>query len=405
MNKHILVVTQYYYPENFRINDITKEWVKRGYKVTVVTGIPNYPKGRFFKGYGFFKKRKEVIDGVKVIRLALIPRFNNSIFLALNYLSFMISGWFWAKFTRIKADLVFNFEVSPMTQALPAIWFAKRRKIPSYIYVTDLWPESVIFATKIKNKFIINRIVKMVDSIYKRCTKILVSSQGFVEPIHKRNIEKSKIIYWPQYAEDIYKPLPVGEHPRKLPNDGLLNVIFTGNIGYAQGLSILVDASKSLKEKNVKVRFNLVGDGRYYNKLLKEVEDEGVEQYFNFLGRKNPSDIPSYLAESDVTFISLENEEVFNITLPSKTQTYLACGKPLIVSANGVLHDLIRDNNCGYCSNSRDVEGLVQNIIRYSKATLEEKDKLRKSCIELSNKVFNKDILMNELESIIKGDN
>src|SRR5690606_15544419 len=120
MSKHILVVSQYYYPENFRINDITKEWVKRGYQVTVITGIPNYPKGRFYKGYGFFRKRREIVDGVNVIRIPLFPRFKNGIALMMNYLSFVFFGWFWARFTRIKADIVFNFEVSPMTQALPA---------------------------------------------------------------------------------------------------------------------------------------------------------------------------------------------------------------------------------------------------------------------------------------------
>ena len=141
MKKHILVVSQYFYPEPFRINDMCKEWVKRGYKVTVVTGIPNYPEGKFYKGYGWCKKRKENIDGIDVIRLPIFARNKGgALRLALNYYSFVISGFFGKLFTRIKADLVFTFEVSPMTQALVGVWYAKKRKIPHYLYVQDLWP-------------------------------------------------------------------------------------------------------------------------------------------------------------------------------------------------------------------------------------------------------------------------
>ena len=132
MKKHILVIAQYFYPEQFRINDICTEWVKRGYKVTVVTGIPNYPQGKYYDGYGLFKKRKETYNGIEIIRIPLVPRGNNSIMLALNYLSFVVSGFFWKMFTKIKADYVFIFEVSPMTQALPGVWYAKKRKIPCY---------------------------------------------------------------------------------------------------------------------------------------------------------------------------------------------------------------------------------------------------------------------------------
>ncbi|MDD3141870.1 MAG: glycosyltransferase WbuB, partial [Lachnospiraceae bacterium] len=147
MKKQILVISQYFHPEQFRINDICKEWVKRGYKVTVITGIPNYPQGKYYKGYGLLKKRKEIYKGIEVIRIPLIPRGKNTLMLVLNYSSFVIAGFFWEMFTKIKADLMFIFEVSPMTQALPGIWYAKKRKIPCYLYVQDLWPENVEIIT------------------------------------------------------------------------------------------------------------------------------------------------------------------------------------------------------------------------------------------------------------------
>ena len=133
MGKHILVISQYFYPEQFRINDICSEWVKRGHRVTVLTGIPNYPLGKFYRGYGWFRNRRETWNGVEIIRIPIVSRGKSVFRLVLNYYSFVISGWFWKAFTKLKPDLIFTFEVSPMTQALIGTWFSKRRKIPGYL--------------------------------------------------------------------------------------------------------------------------------------------------------------------------------------------------------------------------------------------------------------------------------
>ena len=165
MKKHILVYSQYFYPEQFRINDICIDLVKRGYKVSVVTGIPNYPDGRFYKGYSWNNQRYETWNEIDIYRMPIIPRGDNSIQLASNYLSF-VAG---AKFNENKLpkdiDLVFTYEVSPMTQALPAIWIAKKYSVPHILYVMDLWPENVVGVTGIKNQVIINPLNKMVDYI------------------------------------------------------------------------------------------------------------------------------------------------------------------------------------------------------------------------------------------------
>ena len=202
--KHILVISQYFYPEQFRINDICTEWIKRGYQVTVITGIPNYPEGRFFPGYNLFQKRKENYHGVSVVRLPIIPRRKGSLMLAFNYFSFVVSGGIWSLCTRIKADYVFIFEVSPMTQALPGVWYAKKSRIPCYLYVQDLWPDNVEIITGIHNKMFLRCIDKMVHYIYKRCSKIFVTSQSFKETLKDRKVPVEKVIYWPQYAEDFY---------------------------------------------------------------------------------------------------------------------------------------------------------------------------------------------------------
>lgn len=398
MSKHILVVSQYYYPENFRINDITTEWVKRGYKVTVITGIPNYPKGKFYKGYGFFKKRKEVFNGVKVIRLALIPRFNNSIFLALNYISFVITGWFWAKFTRIKADLVFNFEVSPMTQALPAIWFAKRRKIPSYIYVQDLWPENLQIVGGINNKFIIKRVNKMVDKIYKNAEKILVTSQSFKDSIVQRKVSQDKVVVWHQFAEDFYVPRKDYDN---LKSDKL-SIVFTGNIGEAQGLEILPKAAVELKKIGLEklVVFKIVGDGRNKDKLIDEIETIGVKDMFEFYNQVPAVEVPKILSESDIAFVSFKNNELFSKTIPAKLQSYMACGMPILAVALGETKRIVEESNSGLVSNPDDVKELLDNI-KYFISNKEKLSLMSLKSAEYYQKHFNKNDLMNQFEKII----
>ena len=262
--KHILVISQYFYPEQFRINDICTEWVKRGYKVTVVTGIPNYPKGRYYDGYGFFKRRKDCYNGVDIRRNLLIPRGTGRVMLSLNYISFMVSGWFWSLFTRMKADRVFIFGLSPLTQGLPGVWYAKKRKIPCYIYIQDLWPESVEIMTGIQNRAIIGGIGRMVDSIYKQCTRIFTTSQSFVTSIHNRGITLDKLEYWPQYAEDFYQPLGRKTVPEISSN--AFNIVFTGNIGNAQGLDVLPKAASIIKsmKPDSKICFNMIGGRKIY---------------------------------------------------------------------------------------------------------------------------------------------
>ena len=207
LKPHILVISQYFYPEQFRINDICAEWVKRGYKVTTLTGIPNYPQGKFYSGYGWFKKRREEYLGISIIRIPIIARGHMAIKLVLNYLSFLVSGFFWNLFTKLKADFVFIFEVSPMTQALIGVWFAKKRKIPCYIYVQDLWPDNLEIIGGIHNKAILSSVKKMVKYIYRNCDVILATSPSFVLNIQNYIDEnKTKVKYWPQYAEDFYIP-------------------------------------------------------------------------------------------------------------------------------------------------------------------------------------------------------
>ncbi|WP_178140757.1 glycosyltransferase family 4 protein [Clostridium amylolyticum] len=406
MKKHILVITQYFYPEQFRINDICTEWVKRGYKVTVVTGIPNYPQGKYYDGYGLFKKRKEIYNGMDIIRIPLIPRGNNGIMLALNYLSFVVSGFLWKALTKIKADYVFIFEVSPMTQALPGVWYAKKRKIPCYLYVTDLWPENVEIVAGITNKRILNSIGVMVDYIYKRCDRIFTSSESFIQAIIDRGTKREKLEFWPQYAEDYYKPVDRNNtNIPEIPQDDMFNIIFAGNIGFAQGLDVLPEAAKILKETNTKVRFNIVGDGRFKETLKSNVEESQVTDYFNFIDKQPATRIPEFMAVSDATLISLSKSKVFSITLPAKTQSCLACGVPVIVSADGEIQDVINKADAGVCSDAGDAKGLADNIKKLVSMSVEKHKDMAQNAVEYYQKNFDKETLLNRMDKCFSNNN
>lgn len=398
--KKILVISQYFYPEQFRINDLCKEWVKRGYEVTVVTGIPNYPTGKFFKGYSWLKKRKEEYEGIHIIRLPLIPRGHSSLMLALNYASFVISGWFWSHFTRVKADKVFIFEVSPMTQALLGVWYKRRKKAPCFIYVQDLWPENVEIVTGIHNKRIIHAIDKMVDYIYRNCELILATSPSFVKRIEERKSawrnKKSKVKYWPQYAEEFYKP--VARKPLSdMPQEDSFKIVFTGNIGYAQGLDILPKTAAILKEKGINCSFIIIGDGRYRETLEKEIHAAGVQDMFYMLGRKKPEEIPDYLAWCDVAFISFADNPLFEMTIPAKLQSYMACGMPILASASGETERIIREADCGVVCRIGDAGALADRIFAMSKMDDEKLEEMRQKSFEYYCREFDRVNLLDKI--------
>lgn len=399
LQKHILVTSQCFYPEQFRINDICIEWVKKGYKVTVLTGIPNYPQGKFYKGYGLFKKRREMYNGMEIIRIPVIPRGNNVVMLSLNYISFVISGFFWKVFTKLKTDYVFMFETSPMTQCLVGSWFSKRRKIPCYIYVQDLWPENVEIITGIKSKLIIGPIGKMVDYIYESCNKIFTTSKSFKESVNKRGVPNDKIEYLPQYAEDFYVPIEKSSID-EIPNDDKFNIIFAGNIGQAQGLDILPKAASIIKEKGYGqlIRFNIVGNGRYLNKLLAVIDEMDVSDIFNFVPRQPPERIPVFFAATDCAFLSLSDSPLFRMTIPAKLQSYLACGMPIIASVAGESADIINESQAGVCSSPGDYNKLAENMIEYSKKSQIELEKIGENAQKYYKDNFDKNMLLNKLD-------
>lgn len=394
----LLVISQYYYPEQFRINDICKELVKRGHDVTVLTGIPNYPEGKYYKGYGLTKKRNEIVDGVKIIRIPLIPRGKKPIMLMLNYISFVISGSFWARFTIKKFDKVFIYEVSPMTQAIPGIKYAKRKKIETCMYVMDLWPESIELATGLKNKMILNIIGKIVDKIYRKCNLILTSSKSFIDSISKRGHPKEKIIFWPQYAEAFYKPIDKNKFPITEFDNNKFKIVFAGNIGYAQGLDIVIDTATLLKKDDVGVVFYLIGNGRAKKELQQKVEEKELQEYVKFIDKKPAEEIPKYYANADMAFITLKKNLISDQILPAKLQSYFACGIPILGCADGEIKKVIEESEAGFCVSSGNVEKLKEKIQECMKLGEDELQLMRKKAIEFHNENYNQQVLLDKFE-------
>lgn len=401
MKKHILVVSQYFYPEQFRINDICQEWVKRGFKVTVITGIPNYPEGKYYEGYGILKKRKETWNGIDIIRIPLIPRGKSKIGLVCNYLSFPVSGFIWNLLSNIKADYVFNFETSPMTQTLIAVWYAQKHKVPCYLYVQDLWPEAVETVTGIHNPFIIKPLDTMVRYIYKHCDKIFCTSPSFVRDICKRGVDKKKVYYWPQYAEEFYRPAEKHSVP-EIENDDSFKIIFTGNIGYAQGLDTIPKAAKILKSKGANVKFYIVGDGRYKQELIKEISYAGVEDMVLLIGRHPAKRIPEFLACCDVAYVSFMNDSLFSKTIPAKVQSYMACGMPVLAASEGETNRIVQKADCGLCSRIGDEVSLAENVEKMMSMEIAELERMGKNAREFCNRYFSKKVLMDQMDEWFK---
>ena len=407
--KHILIVSQYFFPESFRINDMAAEWVNRGYKVTVLTGIPNYPMGKFYEGYGVSQRRVEKWNGVDIVRIPLIPRGNsenkiiNAVGMVLNYLSFIFSGRLWvnSKVARqLKADFVFTFEVSPMTQALIGIWYGKKYKVPTYLYVQDLWPENVETVTGIHNRMIIGPIDRMVDKIYEKTGIIFATSPSFVNAIANRRVpvDRNKIYYWPQYAEEFYRPVERQKIEEINENDTSFKIAFTGNIGTAQGLDVLPKAARYLKNRNIK--FVIVGDGRYQQEFERKLDQFGVRDHFIMIPRVSADRISSILSVCDAGFISFNKTPLWEMTIPAKLQSYMACGKAIIASASGETKRVIEEAECGICTEIGNAKELAKGIIKLVDSDVTEMGKKARAYFEDK---FDKKKLMDEMDEYLKA--
>ncbi len=396
----ILVVTQYFWPENFRINDLVKGLLERGHQVSVLTGIPNYPDGKYFKGYGLFSKLRQDYFGAKVIRVPLIARGKGGgVRLALNFLSFAVCSSVLAPFLcRGKADMVFVFEPSPITVGLPALVLKKIKSIPVMFWVQDLWPESLSATGAVNSDKIISMVTSLVKFIYSGCDRILVTSKAYFGKIQSLGVEDDKLRFFPQSAEELYHPVAVASDApeQKLMPVGF-RVMFAGNIGTAQDFPTILGAAEILKDHR-DIHWLIVGDGRMRSWVDREIKSRGLSATVHLLGRHPMESMPSFFSLADVMLVTLKREPIFALTIPAKVQSYMACGKPIIAALDGEGGRLIEESESGISCNAEDPGALAKAVLRMygmSKSQLEELGKQGREYYLVN---FERNILMDRLE-------
>lgn len=391
----ILVITQYFYPENFRINQLCLDLKERGHDITVLTGKPNYPKGEYFDGYSYKGNEDEIWNDIQIIRVPLRARKKGSKNLIINYLSFVLNANKRVKKINDKFDLIYVFEVSPITVALPAIKLKKRLGIPIIMNVQDLWPENIIAVTGITNKIIIGCINKMVNYIYKHCDLLLTASPSFVDRIQKRVKNKEKVKYWPQYSI-----VSKTDDKTIILDDKRLNIVFTGNIGEAQGIDLAIEAANALKSEPL--HWHFIGEGRSKERLMGMVNEYGLNEIITFHGFKPEKDIPKYLANADAALLILKPNPVFEMTIPAKLQTYLSCGVPILGCVRGEGKRVIVEADAGLVSENISVEALVEVCEKFLKLKDDRRKQFSLNALSYGKNQFNRKRLLIQLENYME---
>ena len=361
-----MIVTQYFWPESFRINDLALGLKQRGHEVAVLTGKPNYPSGVFSPGYGFFSRGKEVFQDVPVYRVPLVPRGKGQRWrLALNYFSFVFfAGVFGPFLCRGRFDLIFVYEPSPITVCLPAIVLKWLKRVPLILWVQDLWPESLSATGAVQSPFILNWVTRLVRFIYRHCTLILVQSEGFISRVLALEVEPNRVRYFPNWAETLYQPLDPGEDAperKQMPNG--FRVMFAGNIGAAQSFQTILAAAEKLKHHQ-DIHWVILGDGHKKDWVAQQIHALGLEDKVHLLGHRPVETMPRYFALADAMLVTLRRDPVFALTVPSKVQSYLACAKPIISAADGETARVVKNSGAGLSCSAEDASALADAVLK-----------------------------------------
>ncbi len=397
----ILIITQYYWPEVFRINDLADALKARGHDIVVLTGIPNYPTGRFFPGYGVFSPARERRNGVEIRRVPLIPRGRGGgLRLALNYVSFAISASLLAPWVcREQFDAIFVHEPSPITVALPAILMRRLRRIPLLLWVLDLWPESIAAAGSVSSSTLLASVGMLVRFIYRRCDLILVQSRAFTERVIAYGAAPERVRYFPSWAETQFTEPATGPTAVPLP-DGF-KLVFAGNIGAAQDFETILAAAERLRNEK-EIQWILVGDGRMASWVRQQVASRGLAQTVSLPGSFALDAMPGLFAAADALLVTLKADPVFALTIPGKVQSYLACGRPIIAALDGEGARVLRESDAAMVGPSGDATTLADNVFAMYRKSGREREVMGKSGREYYLQHFERDRLMNQLERWIE---
>ena len=362
--KRVLIVSQDFYPESFRINELAFSLAEKGYHVDALVGIPNYPKGKYFDGYGLFHKRKEIVNGVNIYRCFLVPRGTKGslIQLSLNYLTFWFSACLWVLFFfafKKKYDCIISFQMSPVTQVMPAILLKKLRKTKLITWVQDIWPDSITDSTSgTANKFLLPPLSAITEHVYKHSDKLLITSVGMSELICRKNDYSEKIEYTPNWCADFYE---VTQPFTEELLDGFI-LMMAGNIGDGLGIDSLKQLFVQLDDlKDLFLVF--VGDGSAKEELENYTRENKLTQVV-FLGRFPYDAMPGIYEKADAMLVTLMETPFkhLDVTVPSRVQSYMSAGKPIFAMIGSGARDVIEESNCGFVVPAGDYKGLATLI-------------------------------------------
>ena len=358
----ILVVGQVFYPDNFRINDIVKELAVNN-DVMMITGLPDYDKGYIPKEYRFFKKRKDMYHNARVVRVPMISRRSGAIFRSLNYVSFMITSSMYTFFLKERFDVVFCYQTSPITMFVPGLVYAKKNKVKSVLYSTDLWPESVKAMNIDESSRIFPILKNMSKKIYNKADQVIVSSPSFIEYLKSiHDLDSTSIEYLPQYTDECKEVI---EDKKSNCNKEKTVFTFAGNIGRVQDVDVIIRAAEILKNRNYNFKVKIVGSGSDLPSVKKLSEELNVDDYVEFTGRKSHEEMDEIYDETDVCILTLKDVGYIGKTIPSKLQTYFAKSKPVVAATSGDSKFVIQESRAGVCVESGDVEGLANSMELY----------------------------------------
>ncbi|MDY0365418.1 MAG: glycosyltransferase family 4 protein [Arcobacteraceae bacterium] len=400
MSKKILIVSELFYPEEFKINEVALDWKNRGYEVDVLTMVPTYPVGEIYEGYENKWYQVELWNGITIHRIRSVTGYKISLFKKiLKYFAFMIMGSIASLKIGKKYDYIFGFQVGSLTAMVPAVVLKQFYKKPTILWIQDIWPDSVYAYGFKKTKIMEFCIDRFVRYVYKYTTRFAISSKGFKEKIIPYLDNKKEILYAPNWSDELDKSLI----PFEFNKDKKIHFTFTGNVGVVQNLENILEAWSRLDSSDLeKSQLNIIGDGSAINRLKNVVLEKKLENVI-FWGRKPRVEIYKYLSASDFLIVSLIDNPIFALTVPAKTQTYIAVEKPILAILNGETANLIKENNLGFVTSPNDIEEIKKIFKKSINLDEKQKEEFKQNSNFLTNTIFNKKLIIDSLiDSVIK---
>jgi len=400
----ILIVSQYFWPENFRISDLAAGLVEKGHDVHVLTGIPNYPTGRPFPGYSLLSLGRQVYRGVQIYRVPLFPRFKGKGWqLALNYFSFALSGSVFGNM-RCKGpyDCLLVYEPSPITVGIPAIILRSTKKSPMLFWVQDLWPESLTAAGAVTSEWVLDNVKRLVRFIYRRCDTILIQSRAFHDMIGEHTDDRTPVAYLPNHAEKLFKPviLEARASERELLPSGFI-LMFAGNIGESQDFPTILKAAELLKPHK-DIHIVILGSGRKKGWVEAQIRRKGLYKNVHLMGRHPLETMPRFFSLADAMLVTLKRNPIFDKTIPSKVQTYMACGKPIVAALAGEGANIVAESGGGVTCLPEKPAELADAILKVANLSEPKREKMGAASLAYFNTHFERETILNRLVQLMR---